>query len=179
MMEFFTHFTNFIGHLAPKQLKKYLLGVLLIVGLLTVSLKYFIYTKSHELVTRIKRLEKLDGKISDMQDKYEMLLGEEERIQGLLNKHKDFNIKSYFETFYKEQHITPEAGWDADARSINEKFDEIALSATFKDQTTEKLVKILEEIEKKEILSVKSLNVKTDKDKKISFDIVIATIKAK
>ncbi len=179
MMDFFTNFTNIIAHLAPKELKKYLLSLLFVIGLLITFIKYFIYTQSHTFVTHIKQLEKLDAKTSDMQEKYEMLLGEEERIQGLLNKNKDFNIKSFFEAFYKEQHITPEAGWDTDVRSINEKFDEIALNATFKDQTTEKLVKILEEIEKKEILSTKSINIKSSKDKKISFDIVIATIKAK
>ena len=39
----------------------------------------------------------------------------------------------------------------------------------------DKVVKILEDFYKKEVIYIKSINIKQDQDKKVSFDVMIAT----
>ncbi len=96
-----------------------------------------------------------------------------------MEKNKDFSLNQYFETFYKAQAIKPEDGWSSSTTILNAQFDEVELPATFKGQTTQKLVSILQEIEKQEIVYVKDLKVRADKNKTIVFDIVLATLRKK
>jgi hypothetical protein len=109
-----------------------------------------------------------------LEDNQKMEL-EEKRVQAILDSDKDFNIKSYFEGFCQSQGL-PNQGWgDTRINELNDKFDEVSLTASFNGLSTEKLVRILEEFYKKEIIYIKSLNVKQEPDKKISFNITIAT----
>ena len=106
---------------------------------------------------------------------------EEERIQALLDENKGFSIKTFFETLILDQKLTPEPGWDTEARSIegNETFDEIILTALFKNQTTQSLVTLLHVLETHEIVYIKELEIKKEAKKTISFEIIIATKKRK
>ncbi len=174
-MEFIVKFTNYLQSLGKKQLQRYLLVCILGSGLFIVGVIYFVYSKSIELVNEIKRFESLANKATKVLEEDQKMENESLRIQGMIDKEKDFNIRSYFESFCQSQGL-PIQGWsDTRTREINDKFDEIYLTASFKGQTTEKLVKILEEFYKKEIIYVKNLRIKQESDKKISFEITIAT----
>jgi len=106
---------------------------------------------------------------------------EEERIKALLDDNKGFSIKTFFETLTLDQKLKPELGWDTEVRSIegNDTFDEIILTATFKKQTTQSLVSLLNVLERSEIVYIKELDIKKEEKKTISFEIILATKKRK
>jgi hypothetical protein len=168
-----------IHGLSKKEFEKYLMLSLGAMAFLTGGMIYYIYQRSSSLVTEIRQIEKLAKKSVKISAEYEKIKEEEERLQAVLEKNKDFNMKIYFEQFCKEQSLTPESGWDTSYESINEKFDEVSISASFKKQTTEKLISVFQEIDKKEIVYVKNLRIRKEKDKTIRFDFTISTKKSK
>lgn len=179
-MKLFEKIISYLQGLTKKESERLLVIVLATTALVMGGIIYFIYQTSDSLVASIKRLEKLANKATIVLHDYEKIQSEENRVISMLERQKDFNIKIYFEQFCKEQNITPATEWDTYTESINPKFDEIRLSASFKDQTTQKLVKILEELDKREIIYIKNLSMKTEKEKqRIAFDITIATKKSK
>lgn len=174
-MEIIVKFVNYLQSLNKKQIQRYFLIFILLSGVGLLGLIYFVYSTSTELVGDIKRLEALANKATSVLEEDQKMEDESLRIQAMLDKEKDFNIRSYFESFCQSQGL-PIQGWgDTRTREINDKFDEIYLTASFKGETTEKLVKILEEFNKKEIIYVKSLRIKQEPNKRISFEITIAT----
>ena len=165
-----------IQKLSKKDLDHYIIGAVASVGIILLAMVYYIHTTSSELVARIEQVKALAQKSSVLVQKYEKIQEEEIRLESLLEKYKDFNIKIYFEQFCKEQGLMPDPNWDTSVEIVKEKFEEVTLAATFKGQTTQKLVKILEALEKNEIIYIKMLNIKTEKNSKtISFDITLAT----
>jgi len=167
-----------IQKLSRKDLDRYIIATVASVGFILLAMVYYIYTTSSELVTRIEQVKALAQKSSVLVQKYEKIQQEEIRLESLLEneKYKDFNIKIYFEQFCKEQGLVPDPNWDTSVEVVKEKFEEVTLAAAFKGQTTQKLVKILEALEKNEIIYIKMLDIKTEKNSKtISFDITLAT----
>ena len=178
-MEFLVKIIQQIQQLTKKEFERYLMISLVSVSLFMGGIVYFVYTKSSDMIKQIKKLETLANKSVKIMNDYQQIQQDEEQLLGMLGKQKDFNIRIYFEQFCKEQNINPASAWNTSSDQINEKFEEITLSASFKDQTTEKLVRILEEIDKKEIVYIKNLAIKTEKEaRKIAFDITIATKKS-
>lgn len=174
-MEIIVKFANYFNSLDKKQVQRYFLIFFLISAVSLFGLVYFIYSRSTVLVDDIRRLESFANKATKILEEDQKMEDESLRIQGMIDKEKDFNIRSYFESFCQSQGL-PIQGWgDTRTREINDKFDEIYLTASFKGEKTEKLVKILEEFYKKEIIYVKNLRIKQEPDKKISFEITIAT----
>lgn len=176
-MEFLIKISNFIQHLEKKQLQKYIIAVLGCTSVIVMILMYYVYSQSAFLVNDMKRIERAAQKSAQLILTAEKLKKQEDHILNILDKYKDFDLQKEFEQFCKEQGCSPEPGWGSSPEPINSKFDEEVLTATFKNQTTEKMVTYLEALEKKEIMYIKGLLVKSEKDKKITFDISIATKK--
>ena len=178
-MEALNKIAAYVQSLEPKEFQKYvaigLFGVAAAAGLVI----FYIHTKNNELIMRTKQLRTLTEKsfrlIQDNRD----MVKEEQRWKEKLDKEKNFTMQGFFEQFCREQNITPEQGWNARTEPVSEKFDEIILLATIKGQTTESLVGILAALEKKEIVYIKELTVRTESPGKISFDITLATKKYK
>ncbi|MFH1831918.1 MAG: hypothetical protein ABH827_03900 [bacterium] len=178
-MEFISKLADTIHYLSKKDFQRYLGIFLAGVGVIVIGIVYYIYSQNNELMMHFKKIEKLSDKALILRQQFEKIQTEEVRLADLLAQNKDFSLNSYFETFYKRQNIKPEDGWRESPNVINSKFDEMELSATFKDQTTEKMVKILEEIDKTKIVYVKKVHIKTEKNKRITFDITLSTLKEK
>ena len=178
-MEALNKIAAYVQSLEPKEFQKYLAIGLAIVIVAASLVIFYIHTKNNELITRIKQLRNLAEKSSRLiQDNREMVK-EEQRWKEKLDKEKNFTMQGFFEQFCREQSLTPEPGWNAHTEAVSEKFDEITLPASFKGQTTEGLVAILTALEKKEIVYIKELTVRTESPGKISFDITLATKKYK
>ncbi|MFH1461499.1 MAG: hypothetical protein ABIF12_00940 [bacterium] len=173
--------TDHIQKLNKKEFEKNLfifLGLILFTFLITT---YFIYDKSNELIEKITATKKLTLKTTDIIKTYEKMQKEENKLQKMLEQETDFDIKTYFEQFCSEQKIIPEGSWKPTTQELtgSDKFNEVIISATFKDQTTQKLVEVLEALNKKYIVYIKELIIKNENNKKITFDITIATKKFK
>jgi len=179
-MKIFNTVTTYVINLSEKDFKNYLIGVLAGITSVTLLSFYFIYARSSKKVKNIRQLHSLVAKSTATLSQNEAIQWEEDRIQELLSQNKDFNIKSYFEQFCREHHIVPEANWDTIVNPLegNEKFEEVILAATFKNETTKTLVTLLDALDKNEIVYLSELVIKKQEDK-ISFDLVIATKKLK
>lgn len=178
-MEAFNKFAAYIQNLDRKQLQKYILIFLSIIAILSGIEIYYINNQKKDLIGEIKQLNILANKAIKIIEDNKRMSKEEQRLKDIFEKEKDFTIQGYFEQFCKEQEITPERGWDVRTESINEKFDEIALTATIKELTTEKLVKIISALDQKEIVYIKELIIRNENNGKISIEITIATKKYK
>lgn len=175
-MEALNKIASFIQNLDSKQSQKLIASILGGITLGICIVTYVIQQNKTELIEKIKQLNTLAEKAARVIADNKRMTDEEFRLKDILDKNKDFTIKGFFEQFCRDMGIAPEAGWDTRTETINEKFDEISLPAVFKNQTTEVLVKILDTLDKKEIVYLKELTIKRDKDiqGKISFDITIA-----
>lgn len=168
-----------LHELHESEFKKYLLITLGTLGIIITGSVYFIYTTSNSLHIEIHKLQASKKKTRKLLIDFADIDAEETRLRGVLEQHKNFNLKIYFEQFCKDQGVSAVPNWDTTATPINPQVDEIALSATFKGLSTEKLVLMLLAFDKTEIVYVKNLRIKTENDKKISCDITLATVKTK
>lgn len=185
LIGYFSHIISWFQRAPAKEMQRLLYGAIGIVSLIVGGMIFFVYHKSHELVDQLRNVEKTAQSSERLIDEYERLEQDENRIEEMLKQSKDEDIRSFFEKFCKEQTMTPEEGWDPVPRAINDKFEEIMVQATFKNQTTQKLVMFLDAIEKeatekKKILYTKKVRIKRDQGgKTINFDLTIATIRMK
>lgn len=171
---------TYIQNLTKKDFERYLILFISGVVLLSGVAVYHVYKKNNNLVARIKRIEKLTTQTEKTINENKKLIVKEAQLQQLLEKNKEFNIKTYFEQFTSQQNITPEP-WDTFTIPVEgtDKFDEIVLHANFKNQTTQKLVSVLDALDKQEIIYIKDLSVKNEMNRKITFELTIATKKYK
>lgn len=178
-MEVLLKFVAFIQQMQKKEFERYLGITLIGVTLITGMILYTVYSKSEELIVKMKKIDELAQKTSTILATYEKMKTEEDQYQSIIEKNKDFTLNGAFEQFCREQNLNPEPGYLAHTDSINEKFDEQSLPVTFKGLTTEKLVTLLDALDKKELMYVKELKIKNTGSKQISCEITIATNKYK
>jgi hypothetical protein len=180
-MSFLESIANTITHQSSKQHQLFLATVIgtVLVGLSGII--YFLYMQRDADVATLIDLQEASKKNNTLIAKSDKIKAEEERIKALLEENKGFSIKTFFETLTREQKLTAEAGWDTEIRSIegNDTFDEIVLSATFKNQTTQALVALLGVLDNNEIVYIKELEIKKEAKKTIAFTLTIATKKRK
>lgn len=174
-MELFVKIASFVQGLSKKDFDKYLIICLVGITLIAGGISFYIYNKSSELILNIKQFETLAQKSMQILRDNQRMQQQEERFKLMVEKNPDFTINGFFEQFCRDLAITPETGWAARTDQINEKMDELTIPATFKGQTTEKLVAVLEALEKKEMVYTKDLRIRNEANKKIAFDITIAT----
>lgn len=174
-MEPIVKLTAYLQGLSRKQFQNVVLIVVGAAFLIVAGVNYFIYQKSLGYLAQIKQLEVLANKAVFILEDNQKMEDEALRIQGMLDQNKEFNIKSYFESFCQQNGLVPVQGFETKLDDSNEKFDEISLSASFKGLTMDKIVKILEEFYKKEIIYIKSIGIKQEQEKTVAFEITIAT----
>ncbi|MCF7799579.1 hypothetical protein K9L05_01295 [Candidatus Babeliales bacterium] len=180
-MRLLTNFAVYIQNLNRKNFEKYLLIFLVFIILLAGISIYYIYNTSTNLVTDIKNLEKTSNDIVQIIDKNEKLDKKADELKKLLDKNENFNVRVFFEQFIKEQNLTPEPNWANTAFTLpvegNDKFDEVGLTATFKNQTTENLIKVIENLSKNQMIYIKDLIIKNQENKKIEVTMTLAAKK--
>ncbi len=178
-MEFLAKIAAYIQNLEHKQFKNYLLMSLLGVACAAGGIVYYIQLKNIELINKFKQVQSLTEKAYKIIADNRAMVKDEKRFKEQLDNNKDFTIQSFFEQFCREQSLTPEPNWNPRSEEVNEKFDEITLPATFKGLTSDKLVQVLDALDKKEIVYIKELTLRKEEASKITCDIIIATKKYK
>ncbi len=169
---------DYISSLSAKDSFKIIIGAVSVVTIIALGTAYFVYARGKKHVTSIRELHTLIKKSSGILAQSKSIGQEEDRIEELLQKNRDFNIKSYFEQFCRSHGVTPEPNWETTTNPIegNDKFEEVVLPATFGGQTTEKLVTLLDDLDKEEIVYLKELAIRKEPST-IAFDLTIATKK--
>jgi hypothetical protein len=168
-----------IHALDKKVFEKYLFAGVVSLGLLIGSGVYFMYSISEDLRSDISRLVAMQKKTRRLLFDYASINAEEMRLQTVLEQHKNFNLKIYFELFCKEQNLNPTSSFETSSTPINDQVNEIALTATFKGLTTEKIVTTLQAFDKTEIVYLKNIHIKKDKERTVTCEITLATIQIK
>lgn len=178
-MKMLKDFSLQIQALSLKQLHHYLAAILCTILVAVLGVSYFIYSKSDELVKKIKKLETLANKSAHVLSEYQRLVAEQDRLKELFTQDQRFDIKIFFEDFCKEQSISAVKGWSTASKDISPSIAEVTLNASFKGLTMDKLVKVLDALQKKEIIYVKDLVIRSEGSKQISCDIKLATMSYK
>jgi len=171
---------TYITNLNAQAFQQQLIGTLAAVTLLLGGMIYMFYMSTATQIQRAHSIIKLATKAEKIVADNRGITQEEERIADILEKNRDFNIKSFFEQFTREHNVTPEPNWATTTNPIegNEKFEEVMLPATFKHQTTKTLVTLLDALDKKEIVYLKEINI-VKEGQTIRFDLILATKKSR
>ena len=166
----------FLQVLTKKQFFYYVLFFLITVFICAIATQYLFFSYSHDLMYQIKKIETLSNKAQKILAEQERLFAEKKKLQELFLKDKTFtDIKVYFEQFYKEQGLVPVKGWDTTQREMSPQHTEVLLNATFKGLSMQKVVGILDAFQKKEVVYVKGLTIRSEANKQIAVDILLAT----
>lgn len=179
-MNKFKELVEFIESLSHKDFQKYLIGILAGISILSLGGIYYIYQTSSSLKDDLIKLNKRTRKISQLIVQSERLNTEEQNVKTLLEAKKDFGMSKFFEQFYTKHKIKPEPNWKPEEGAViigseeGTSYQEILLKATFKSQTMQKLVSILQDIYKEPIIYLKGLEISAEKSK-INFEITLAT----
>lgn len=176
-LEFIKSKFIFIQTLSPREFKRYaFIGIGCLAVLLSIIL-YVVYTQSSALAAQLKKCEALGQKADGIVQQLTSLQRDEEKIIQMLDQHKDFNIKVYFENFIKEQGVNPSEGWNTSTPELlTAGLDKVTLTASFKGVNTQKIVTMLQSLRAQENVYVENWRIKKDqKSKQLTFDVVIAT----
>jgi hypothetical protein len=179
-----TQTLQFIQSLNKKEFQKYLLMTISSIAILALGTTYYVYHKSSNLTSQIRKLNLQTNKIAKLLSKNQFLETEEIKIQELLKSRPDFNMNTYFEQFYTKHNLKPEPNWKPEEGSVIEgsqagiSYQEIVLKAVFKNQTMQTLVTVLQDIYKEPIVYLKELEITAEKSK-INFELTLATKKYK
>ncbi|MCK4265024.1 hypothetical protein KAW80_01550 [Candidatus Babeliales bacterium] len=161
-----------------KYLIYFLASILLILG---ISI-YLIHSKGKSLIKQIQTTRKLAQDADLKMKEYKEIQEKKNHILEILDKEKNFEIKGFFESFYKEHKVKPEPRWDTISSPIlgNELLKEVSLPVRFKNLTTQKLTEILINLEKKEIVYVKNLKINKNKENRtIDLEITLGALNKK
>ncbi len=169
---------DYILSLDRQTFNKYLIIALSSIFVVLSAMTYFIYTKSNTFTKQIKDIHRLSKEAKETANDYKKIQIKKNHLLSLLDQEKEFDMKSFFENFYKQQSITPDPKWDTLSSSIigNEQIKEISLPLKLKDFSTQKLIEVLEALNKKEIVYVKELKIQRDKDKTVAIDLTLGAL---
>ncbi len=170
---------SFLQELSKKEFERYLLIFLGIVVIISLGIVYYISSTCASYVEQITNLQRLSDKTAYVLAENEQLLLEQQRIQTLFEQEKDFDIKVYFEQFCKQQNIAAQAGWNTSSTDIGDKFTETVLQATFKGQTMQKIVQIIDALDKKETTYLKEVTIRSEPNQKVTAELRIGTVRPK
>lgn len=178
--KFITAVTNYIIGLKDKEFQRFTAIFIFCMTVGTAAFTFYTYRSSNKHIENMRQLYRLADNTTTVLLNNEQIQGEENRIQELLQQNENFSIKSYFEQFCREHRINPEANWETTVNPIegNNKFEEVVLTALFKNATTKALATILDSLDKNAIVYLKELRIKKE-EKHINFELVIATKKVR
>jgi hypothetical protein len=141
---------------------------------------FYIRTTSTALVTQIKNLQKQAKKARDLSSEFQKLEAQEAELAELMQDNTSFgSLKSYFEQFIKQHSLAPEAGWAETATtsdSMNDKFEEEQLTATFKSLNTQKLVELIQKLSEDRMMHIGEISVNRE-GKSITLTVILAAKK--
>jgi hypothetical protein len=180
-MQFLISIAHSLALFDRKKRTLFIVGVISAALALLGGLVGFLYYQKQNQIATIKALYAQVKKNDALITRHEKVEDEQARVLQLLEDNKGFTLKTFFEQLCQDQKINPEEGWETESRSVpgNETFDEILLKASFKGQTTQKLIQFIQAIENKEIVYLKEVDITKDGAKKIKFSVVLATKKRK
>ena len=180
MTEILQKITTFISDLNEKEIKQYA-GALfgLIVLVLSVGIyKYF--SETSELKKSIRSVNETRQDVKYLLSKNDQIKKQKAKVENLINQEKKFYIKQYFNEALEKFGLVTTKEADLAETALKEGYKEITLTANISRADTQQLVGLLGELEQKERIYIKKLDItKKRNNNKFNFIIVIATLQPK
>jgi len=183
-MKFIGDIVTFIANLDTRRFMIYLGGLLSSVLIVMGIMIYILHLQGTRLVSHIRNLHKITAQAREATYLYETIQDRKQGVIDALEEEQDFELKSFFASFCKENNIKPESNWSTLSTSIdgNELLEEISLSAIFNNFTIQKCVALFEALEKKDIVYVKNFSITKEGENKrssktVSLELSLATLK--
>jgi hypothetical protein len=145
--------------LSSSEFKKQILIIIAATAFAAGCSIWYVATRSSDLVSEILALYKVSNETDGLVVHYEKMKTEEERINKILADHKDFNIKTFFEKLSHDQQLSVEGSWEAETMPIpgSDAFEETRLPIMIKGQSIDKIVKLLNALEKEPMIDIKEV----------------------
>lgn len=167
---------HYIEDLTTKQFKQYFL--IIITGLFFVSsiIIYRYYRNIHNLKNRIDLINKNRIEVQNILERFEIVKRQKTEVDTLLAKDKEFKINDYFNKIsIADMYKTRDP--DISSEELDNGYTEIKLYASLSNMNTQKLVELLDTLEKNERIYTKELEIyKPDQGPTINVNLLIATL---
>lgn len=159
------HLDMLVAHfytLSSNELKKQILIIIATTAFIAGCSIWYVSRRSSELVSEIFALHKISNEADNLVVSYEKIKVEEERVNKMLEDNKDFNVKTFFEKLSQDQQLSVEGSWEAETVPISgsDAFEETRLPIAIKGQTIEKVVKLLNALEKEPMIEIKEVTMR-------------------
>jgi len=169
--------------LERKDFYKYMTIVLGIVIILISLFVFWYYRKVNFLMMQIEDINEVrEQRVRDVLRRMDSVKKQRGHVNAILKKEKDFKIAGYFKELVTKHHLSDNKVEDRSSTvELGNAYQEAVLSATFANITMKQLTELLKDIEEKERVYAKSLEIKksTKTPKTIDVNITIATLQLK
>ena len=163
-----------IGNLLNKfQLQAVLILFVIALALGSVTL----YLRSNGL-DNIKKMNRQRAEISTLLGRWESIKTQQKKVEEALGNAKNFKLGHYVNTLAKEQNLNATNSAISSQPLLSLGYEELAITTTVENSTTEDLVELLQKIEKNGLVYIKKVEI-TPKNKRISYSLTLATLQPK
>jgi len=180
-MEIINRLRLAIEELEQKDFYKYLIIVIACVVVLFSAVIFWHYSKVGSLVQRLEEVnEEREDKVRSILERKNVVEQQRKMINSILAKQKDFKIAGYFSELLGKLNLTATEQSTSEVELSND-YEEVQLTARFVQLKMQKLCELLQEIEQKERVYAKSLEIvrSTKAPKTIEVNLTIATLQPK
>lgn len=150
-------------------------SILLIIGIM---LGYY-YTTLHSLKGQITKTKRQQEEVRHLLGKFTQLQEEIQKINTVLDEEKNFKIQSFYDGVLQQYNLQNTQLKDAEVHEekLRNTYTEIKLTSQLHQISTQQLCNILNTLEKKTRIYVKSLTITKTRNNSLDVVLVIATLK--
>ncbi|MFC1845704.1 hypothetical protein ACFLX2_01100 [Candidatus Dependentiae bacterium] len=165
-----------------KDFYKYLMIVLGVIVLLMGIVVFRHYRKVNDLTADIDRVNAVrEDDVSVILRRMETVKNQRDQVNDILARERDFKIAGYFNELLSEQNLVDKKTEESTSVADLGDYREFILNARFDKMKMQQLCELLDEIEKKERVYAKSLEIirSTKSPRTIEVNLTIATLQPK
>lgn len=184
-MKIFNKIFDFFNKFSEKKFIQFIIIFLVFITTLCGIIIYKYYSNTNNLVKQIKSINNLRIEAKDLLERNLAIKNQQEKVDEILTKDKNFKIINYFETLTKELRLNNYINEKSKQISISDveskqNYSEIRLNVKIQNINMKQLTDLLEKIENNERVFIKKLEInKSEKLPTIDADLTIATLEEK
>jgi len=178
-MEFLTKIRDFIQDLEERDFYRYLVGLLVILAIIIGFMVFRYYKNVNYYENRIDEInEQRETEVRDLLTRFEVVKKQREDVDKMLKKEEDFKIIAYLNDVLKKLRLSE---YKKDENVTTKELDQYRkseLAARFVGMNMKQLCELLKELESKERIGIRLLEIRRSKKKRdaIDVDITISTL---
>jgi len=173
---------EYIQGLDTQQFQRYLIALFVGIFLITSIIVYRYYSNVSALKKKIVYINNKRRDVKELLERYEIVKKQQEEVDALLEKDKDFKIGGYFDSVMNQVGIARNKTREPETSSeeLDNGYTEIKLYASFSNMNMQKLTELLDTLEQNERIYTKELEIyKPNQGPTINVNLLIATLEPK